>query len=327
MVKGVKNNLALKSRLTQLLFQTCYRMKSFYRKYGLTTPILDRTVFRTLHNLLGGRLELAFVGGAYISEENEEFANICFGNFHQGYGLTETCSAVLLTDLNCLATGSAGRPLSHCELKLFPWDEGNCDPNDPNDPRGEIAICGDCITLGYYKNKELTDSSYITDTSTGKRWFLTGDIAVKTSNGNFKIVDRKKDIIKLLHGEYVSLSKIESVVGKNLLIDIICIAPNKEMSYLVALIIPNRGKIMKFLMENNYTEPNADIEDLIKDSKITAKIRTEIENFAKKQLNRYEFPKYFHVLTDIWTPENNMITPTIKLKRTEISKRYSHLLN
>ncbi|KAF1743261.1 hypothetical protein MXB_2906 [Myxobolus squamalis] len=262
----------------QILYQTCYAIKIFYRKLGHETPIMDRL--------------LSLVGHTFLA---------------------------ILKNL-------AGSPLNHCEIKLVPWEEGNCNPEDEKNPCGEIAVSGDCVAMGYYKEDELTAASFKIDPVTGKRWYMSGDIALVTPNGTMKIIDRKKDIIKLLHGEYVSLVMIESVIGKNDLVDMVCVLPTKSMAYLVALVIPNRERSKKYLLEQNIGNRDSEIQDLLENSTVTAIISQWIKISLKDSLNLHEVPNIFCILSDLWTPESNLITPTQKLKRFEISKKYSHLL-
>ncbi|KAF1741773.1 hypothetical protein MXB_1488 [Myxobolus squamalis] len=286
-----------------------------------------RLIFRPLRNILGGNLQLGVIGGAYVSRNTEEFANINFCPFRQGYGATETSSAVLFSAMNYITTGAAGPPLSHCEIKLVPWEEGNYDPEDARSPCGEIAICSDCIAMGYYKDEKLTAASFKVDPLTGKRWYMSGDIGLVLPDGTFKIIDRKNDIIKLSHGEYISLVKIESAITKNELVDLVCVLPTKSMVSLVALIIPNRAKTMKFLLEHNVGKEFSDIQDFLENPTFTKMLSQRIQLSLKDcGLIRHEIPTKFYILPDIWTPESNLITPTLKLKRAEINKHYFHLL-
>lgn len=75
-------------------------------------------------------------------------------------------------------------------------------------PRGEIIIGGNCVAAGYYKNELLTSESFREED--GIRWFYTGDIGEIHPDGSIKIIDRKKDLVKLQFGEYISLGKVRS---------------------------------------------------------------------------------------------------------------------
>ncbi len=88
---------------------------------------------------------------------------------------------------------------------------GNYHATDKPNPRGEIVIGGGNVTHGYYKNDELTRESFFDED--GTRYFYTGDIGEMMPNGSVKIIDRKKDLVKLAFGEYISLGKV-SLIGR-----------------------------------------------------------------------------------------------------------------
>ncbi len=106
------------------------------------------------------------------------------------------------------------------------WEEGNyrfADKDDPNIgvPRGEIVIGGELVAVGYLIDEKDPDPELIeknqTDFKTdekGMRWFYTGDIGQVDANGCLKIIDRKKDLVKLQQGEYVALSKVRGAKWK-----------------------------------------------------------------------------------------------------------------
>lgn len=125
----------------------------------------------------------------------------------QGYGATETTGAVLCMDFDDLSYGRVGGILQGVKVKLISWDEGNYHPNDKPNPRGEILIGGDCISVGYYGLPQETQEAFKID-DLGVRWFHTGDIGEMFPNGTFKVIDRRKDLLKLQNGEYVSLGKV-----------------------------------------------------------------------------------------------------------------------
>ncbi|WOG86612.1 hypothetical protein DCAR_0205829 [Daucus carota subsp. sativus] len=119
-----------------------------------------------------------------------------------GYGLTETCAAATFSEHDDTSIGRVGPPLSCAIIKLIDWPEGGYLANDSPIPRGEIVVGGPHVSVGYFKNDEKTKEVY-------KRWFYTGDIGRFHADGCLEIIDRKKDIVKLQHGEYVSLGKVD----------------------------------------------------------------------------------------------------------------------
>lgn len=120
--------------------------------------------------------------------------------------MTETAATATLMEVEDKSVGVVGPPLDGIQIKLIDWEEGNYKITDKPNPRGEVVVGGNNITKGYFKNDKLTEESYKEEN--GIRWFFTGDIGEIYSNGSLKIIDRKKDIIKLSTGEYISLAKV-----------------------------------------------------------------------------------------------------------------------
>ena len=110
-------------------------------------------------------------------------------------------------DFDDLSYGRVGCPLFGVKVKLIDWEEGGYRVTDQPHPRGELVIGGDIISNGYFKRDEETKEAFKVD-SNGCRWFYSGDIAEMFPNGTFKIIDRRKDLVKLRDGEYVSLGKV-----------------------------------------------------------------------------------------------------------------------
>lgn len=135
-----------------------------------------------------------------------------------------------------MTTGRVGAPLGCCDIRLVNWAEGNYTTKDKPYPRGEILIGGDNVALGYYKLPEATEKDFFEED--GRRWFRSGDIAEVQGDGCFKIIDRKKDLVKLQVGEYVSLGKVESELKTCALVDNICVYGDPSKQYCVALIVP-----------------------------------------------------------------------------------------
>ena len=137
------------------------------------------------------------------------------------------------------STGTVGPPVQGVNIKLVNWEEGNYRVTDKPRPRGEILVGGENVTAGYYNQPDKTSEEYFTDV-TGRRWFRTGDIGLVEENGAIKITDRKKDLVKLQYGEYVSLGKVESVLKTCALVENICIYGDSTKSFVVALVCPDK---------------------------------------------------------------------------------------
>ena len=134
----------------------------------------------------------------------------CFGcPLFQGYGLTETCAGLTIQDPWDLRCGIAGVPISSCEVKLvscpdvsdkakMPYLSDDTRDVDGNRVfgRGEVLVRGNNVTLGYYMMEDKTKEEWTSD-----GWFHTGDIGQFMSDGSLRIVDRKKNLVKLKGGE------------------------------------------------------------------------------------------------------------------------------
>uniref|UniRef100_A0A8C1V878 long-chain-fatty-acid--CoA ligase n=1 Tax=Cyprinus carpio TaxID=7962 RepID=A0A8C1V878_CYPCA len=283
---------------------------------------LYRLVFRKVRALLGGRLRVLLSGGAPLSAATQRFMNICFCcPVGQGYGLTETCGAGTISQLWDYSTGRVGAPLVCCEVQLKDWIEGGYRSTDRPCPRGEILVGGPNVTMGYYKNKEKNTEDFFVDKK-GQRWFCTGDIGEFHGDGCLKIIDRKKDLVKLQAGEYVSLGKVEAVLKNCALVDNICAYANSEESYVIGFVVPNqkqllalaKRKCVRGLWEELCNNPVIEEEVL--------KVITETALTA--QLERFEIPQKIRLSVEPWTPETGLVTDAFKLKRKELKTHYQN---
>ncbi|XP_002163162.2 long-chain-fatty-acid--CoA ligase 4 isoform X1 [Hydra vulgaris] len=306
-------------RTTYLLFHFAYQYKLKQVRKGYDTPLLNRLIFNKVKSILGGELRFMLCGGAPLSPETEEFLNICFCcPVGQGYGLTETCAAGTVCAEWDHSTGRVGRPLTCCELKLVDWEEGGYLTSDKPHPRGEIVIRGQNVASGYFENPEATAEVFKMED--GKWSFYTGDIGEVHPDGVFKIIDRKKDLIKLSHGEYVSLGKVESTIKNSSYIDNCCAYGDSQASYLVLLAVPNHTAIMELA---NQLSVSGSFEDVCRNKSVIDAIMKDINVLSiKNGLNKTEQPAKVKLCTENWLPENDLVTAAFKLKRKSIEKFY-----
>ena len=132
-----------------------------------------------------------------MSEATHEYLRSVLGvTLLQGYGLTETTACATVMSCKENSVGRVGPPVQGVNIKLCDWEEGNYRVTDQPNPRGEIYIGGPNVAAGYYKNQEKTKEEFFTDAE-GRRWFKTGDIGQFEHDGTLRIVDRKKDLVKL----------------------------------------------------------------------------------------------------------------------------------
>lgn len=176
---------------------------------GYKCNIVKNILCSKVRDQLGGNLSYMIVGGAPLDSRTQSTIKSALDvTLIQGYGATETTGACLCMDLQDLEYGCVGAPLGgDLMVRLKDWPEGGYYNSDKPRPRGEILIGGDVIVNGYYKLPRQSEEVFFTD-KYGIRWFRTGDIGEMSSNGKIKIIDRRKDLIKLQNGEYISLGKV-----------------------------------------------------------------------------------------------------------------------
>ena len=161
---------------------------------------------------------------------------------------------------------------------------------------GEILVKGENVMLGYWNNEEATKKAIIDE------WLYTGDIGEIDSDGYLKITDRKKDIIVTLGGDNISPAKIENLLCNHPEIDQAFVYGDNK-NYLISLIVANK--------ELNPTKE---------------KIQ-EVVDKTNENLAAIEKIKNFSILEESFSAENNMLTPTLKMKRYIIKKNFEKLLN
>lgn len=318
--KAVNAKIEKSSPLARKIFNLAFNYKLGVISKGGKTPILDLLIFKKTRDILGGRVRIVLSGGAPLAPETQSFMNVCFScPIGQGYGLTETCGGGTICRHDDFTTGRVGPPISCAEIRLVSWEEGGYSVNDTPHPRGEVVIGGDHVAVGYYKNEKKTAEDFREEH--GQRWFYTGDIGEMQEDGCLKIVDRKKDLVKLQHGEYVSLGKVESTLQTCKSIAQVCIVGNSQSDYVVGLIVPQEPVILSMGKDLGISGSFA---ELCANKKIVDAVMADINQVSKtNKLHRTEIPKKIFLTPNPWTPESNLVTAALKLKRTEINKEFA----
>jgi long-chain acyl-CoA synthetase len=203
--KGIVAKVNQGNPLVKSLFWSALGTKSFLMSTGLPgAAVLDALVFKKVKEATGGRLRICMNGGGPIAKDTQRFISLAITPMGSGYGLTETTAMGALMDPCHWTDQALGDIPSSIEVKLVDFaDAGYYTTNKP--PQGEIWIRGAPVADGYYENDKETQESF-----TGDGWFKTGDVGEWDSNGHIKIIDRKKNLVKTLHGEYIALEKVRS---------------------------------------------------------------------------------------------------------------------
>ncbi|KAK5868241.1 hypothetical protein PBY51_009273 [Eleginops maclovinus] len=317
--KNVMAKVEEMSCLQRTLFILAYNYKLEQLSKGYSTPLCDKLVFRKVRSLLGGRTRVLLSGGAPLSAITQRFMNVCFCcPVGQGYGLTETCGAGTISELWDYSTGRVGGPLVCCEMKLKDWVEGGYRSTDKPNPRGEILVGGPNVTMGYYKNGSKNEDFFVDQN--GQRWFCTGDIGEFQKDGCLKIIDRKKDLVKLQAGEYVSLGKVEAMLKNCPLVDNICAYANSDETYVIGFVVPNQKHLLALADQYGI---RGSCEDLCNSKAVEELVlKTLTEAALEAQLERFEIPRKICLSPEPWTPETGLVTDAFKLKRKELKTHY-----
>jgi len=321
--KGIHENVRKKGEFTEKLFDFCVRYKQAAVARGEKTPLMDKLIFKSVRALIGGRVRVILTGGAPLSPETHDYIRVCMGcPVLQGYGLTETSACATLMQLTEDNTGRVGPPVGGINIRLVNWEEGNYRVTDKPRPRGEVLIGGNNITAGYYKMPEKTEEEYFTDKA-GRRWFRSGDIGQMEADGCLRIIDRKKDLVKLQFGEYVSLGKVEAVLKNCPVVENVCIYGDSKRSYVVALVCPERGALGR--LADRLGKGGQPIEQLIEDRDLVGAVLREITQQGKTgKLQKFEIPGAVHLCLDQWTPDSGLVTAAFKLKRRPLQDFYQN---
>ncbi|XP_036937889.1 long-chain-fatty-acid--CoA ligase 3a [Acanthopagrus latus] len=318
--KNVMTKVEEMNCVQRTLFILAYNYKLEQLAKGYSTPLCDKLVFKKVRSLLGGQTRVLLSGGAPLSAATQRFMNVCFCcPVGQGYGLTETCGAGTISELWDYSTGRVGGPLVCCEIKLKDWVEGGYRSTDKPHPRGEILVGGPNVTMGYYKNEAKNQEDFFVDEN-GQRWFCTGDIGEFHQDGCLKIIDRKKDLVKLQAGEYVSLGKVEAMLKNCPLVDNICAYANSDETYVIGFVVPNQKQLLALADQYGIRGSCEQLCNTKAMEELVLKIITEAALAA--QLERFEIPRKICLSPEPWTPETGLVTDAFKLKRKELKTRY-----
>lgn len=322
---GVHRKVDAKGGLSKKLFDfayyrcLCAMNGSWLGAWGLERFLWNLLVFRKVRADLGGRIRFILSGGAPLSSDTQRFINICIGApIGQGYGLTETCAGGTFTEYDDTSVGRVGAPLPCCFIKLIDWLEGGYLTSDKPMPRGEIVIGGPNVAVGCFNGDGKTNEAYQVDEN-GMRWFYTGDVGRFHADGCLEIVDRKKDIVKLQHGEYISLGKVEAALMVSPYVENIMMHADPFHTYSVALVVASEPALRDWAIKQGIRFN--DFQDLFdKDETVREVCRSLLQEAKKARLEKFEIPAKIKVLSEPWTPESGLVTAAHKLKREAIRK-------
>lgn len=322
--KAIYAQLNNRGYLAAPLFTFFIDYKTRWMARGFETPIIDKFLCAKIRNLFGSNLIYIGIGGAALHESIQKFTKSALNvKVFNAFGCTETTGGVYICNPDDLFFGVCGTPMDQVLAQLVDWPEGGYCTSDKPNPRGELLIGGEMVAGGYLDMDEETKEAFHTDEN-GVRWFHTGDIGeIDPVFGRLRIIDRKKDVTKLANGEFVSLGKIETGLRSSRYVENICVCNNMFSNHLVAIVSPNRRVVKELAKSIN--KAHLSHEERCEDEEIQTIVHASLKETGKKAgLKAKEIPVKIKLVSQEWTPENNLLTAAFKLKRKEVYKTYDH---
>ncbi|MCF6350212.1 MAG: long-chain fatty acid--CoA ligase [Flavobacteriaceae bacterium] len=300
-LKGIKKILFFWAVKMGLKYKPYEENGWFYEK---KLSLAQKLIFSKWKAALGGNLQTMVSGSAALQPRLTRIFTAAGMPVMEGYGLTETSPVVTVNQYenHYFRIGSVGKAIAHVEIKIA--------------TDGEILVKGPNVMMGYYKDPKKT-----AEVMTGE-YFHTGDKGRIDKDGFLKITGRKKEIFKTSGGKYISPVLLENELKQSPFIEqLVVLGEGQKMA--TAIIQLNFDFVKDWSSQEGIIWGNTN-EELISNTEIIAKIQEEI-NEKNKKFGKWETIKLFELTPEVWSVENNLLTPTFKTKRNEIHKKYAHL--
>jgi long-chain acyl-CoA synthetase len=304
----ISQGLKKQSKLSQFLFSTTLKLgkKKYYNEQmswveNTINRILNKIVRKKVSKRFGGSLKALISGGAALNFEVGLYLSALGLPILQGYGQTETAPVVSANPPEKIKLDTVGPIFKGTEVKIS--DDG------------EILVRGENIMNGYWNDPEATNTTIIDG------WVHTGDIGEFDEDQYLKITDRKKDIIVNAGGDNISPSRVEEKLN---------IEPEIAQSmlygdfknYLVAIIVPDKEQAFAWAVKKNKSK---NLKSLIKDQDFIKMIK-EVTSKVNGELSAIEQIRKFILIDEEFTIENDMMTPTMKVKRFKVKNIFGEKL-
>ena len=273
---------------------------------ALKLKIADKLVFSKIKARFGGRVRYFISGSAPLSRDIAEFFHACGILILEGYGLTESSAASFVNRPSKYAFGSVGMPMPGTQVKLAREDS-------------EILMSSPGIMQGYHNLPDATAEALTPD-----GWLRTGDIGEIDPNGFLRITDRKKDLIKTSGGKYIAPQAIEGKLKATCPYISQVIVHGDKRNFVTALVTLDEEATMKWATEQGINgKPYSEIVMTPEAKKLLDPYFAEVN----KTLAKYETVKKFEILPKDLSIDDGELTPSLKVKRKVVEKKYATLLD
>ncbi|HSR53612.1 MAG TPA: long-chain fatty acid--CoA ligase [Acidobacteriota bacterium] len=267
--------------------------------------LADKLVFSKWRQALGGEIECIISGGAALRPELNNLFLAAGVTIIQGYGMTETSPVISYNRVEDNHPGTVGVPLPGVEVMLA--------------EDGEILTRGPHVMRGYYRNPEGTREAIDEE-----GWMHTGDIGKIVKRRYLKVTDRKKSLFKLSTGKYVYPQPLESrLTGQPLVDEAVVLGPDRK--YVTALLVPDK-EALRVYAKIKGLDKDAAVEELIKLPPIVNRFH-EIVDEANEGMPDWVQIQYFRLVTEEFSAENGLLTPTLKVRRPVVYDRFADTID
>jgi len=266
----------------------------------------DKLIYRKIRNNVGGNFDIVVSGAASIQPKLAAFFSAIGMPVFEGYGATETSPVIAVScrDRNGREVGTVGFPLPGVEVRIS--------------DSGEILCRGHNVMMGYYKAPDLT-AQVIDD----EGWYHTGDTGKFTQFGQVVITGRIKSLFKTSFGKYVNPQIIEEKFCESPFIENMVVV-GENQKFAAAIISPDFEYLKSWCRQNNVACENN--EEMVKNSEVNRVFAQEIAKY-NPLFGAAEQIKKFEIVPEAWTQQNNILTPTLKVKRFIVQEKYKHLID
>ncbi|MEN8125549.1 MAG: long-chain fatty acid--CoA ligase [Bacteroidota bacterium] len=272
--------------------------------YERQLKLANKLIFSKWREALGGELHTMVCGSAPLQPRLARIFTAANMQIMEGYGLTETSPVVTVNMYknNLFRIATVGKVIDNVEVKIA--DDG------------EILVKGPNVMQGYYKDPERTAQIMTGD------YFHTGDKGELDPDGFLKITGRKKEIFKTSGGKYIAPALLENEMKQSRFVEqILVIGEGQKMA--AAIIQPNFDFVKEWAKRHNINIGKSN-SDIVAKQEVKERIMLEIDK-GNKKFGKWETLKKIELTPEVWSVDNELLTPTFKPKREEILKKYKDL--
>jgi long-chain acyl-CoA synthetase len=256
-------------------------------------------VYAKIREAFGGCVGTFVSGGAPLGMDTAGWFADAGIRIMEGYGLTETSPVIAVNYPSAYRIGTVGKPLSNVQCR-FAAD-------------GELEVKGPSVFSGYWKKEKETKESFTDD-----GWFKTGDIGNIDTDGFLSITDRKKELLKTSGGKLIAPQPIENKLKANTMVSNAAMVGDKH-KFACVLISPNFAALEGWAKGQGVA--TADRAALVKDPKVVAMYQGIVDQ-VNGSIAHFETMKRMAVVPEEWSVEEGELTPSMKLKRRVVEKKY-----